>query len=129
MVLDASAILELLLATEVGAALQSRILTEDHSLHAPQLADVEVVHVLRRYERAGTIAPQRARMAVDDLTDLRMTRHSHRPLLGRIWGLRGNLTGYDAIYLALAEALGVPLLTRDARLAAAPGHKATVEVL
>ena len=57
------------------------------------------------------------------------TRHAHRPLLPRCWELRDNVTPYDAAYVALAEALGVPLLTADARLANAPGIRCEVELL
>lgn len=128
-VVDASLALELLLLTRTGARVQRRILEERHTLHAPHLVDVEVAHVLRRYQRAGELSAARGRAAIEDLASLRMTRYPHHLLLGRMWALRGNLTGYDAAYIALAEALDAPLLTRDARLAAAPGHAAQVEVV
>jgi predicted nucleic acid-binding protein len=65
---------------------------------------------------------------LDDLLDLPLTRYPHEPFLARVWELRTNVTAYDAVYLALAEALKAPLLTRDQRLAACRGHQASVEV-
>ena len=85
--------------------------------------------MLRRYERAGELSTGRAHAAVTDLGDLPLQRYQHAPLLPRMWELRLNLTGYDAAYVALAEVLRAPLVTADARLASAPGHRATVEVL
>jgi predicted nucleic acid-binding protein len=128
-VLDASAVLELLLASRTGTALRQRILEGAHALHAPHLIDVEVAHVLRRYERTGGLSAHRGRAAVEDLASLRMTRHPHDLLLPRIWELRANLTGYDAAYLALAELLDAPLWTRDARLADRSVHRARVAVV
>ena len=127
-VLDASAALEILLGTDAGEALRERILGRPDRLAAPHLLDVEVAHVLRRYERAHELAAQRAQMALAALADMPIARYSHTPLLPRTWQLRANLTAYDAIYVALAETLDVPLLTRDAKLAAAPGHRAKVEI-
>ena len=68
-------------------------------------------------------------MALSDLADFPLHRYGHEFMLPRIWELRDNLTAYDAAYVALAEALDAPLLTRDARLAAAPGHRARIEVV
>ena len=98
------------------------------TLHAPHLLDLEVLQVLRRYAAAGEISAERAREALDDLAAFRLRRWAHEPLTLRIWDLRQNLTAYDAAYVALAEALGAPLLTRDRRLASAPGIRARVEV-
>ena len=67
--------------------------------------------------------------ALTDLADLPLNRYPHLPLLARVWQLRHNVTAYDAVYLALAEALRAPLLTRDARLASAPGHRARVALV
>ncbi|HYZ40455.1 MAG TPA: type II toxin-antitoxin system VapC family toxin [Stellaceae bacterium] len=55
-----------------------------------------------------------------------MHRYPHDLLLQRVWELRTNLTAYDAVYVALAEALEAPLLTRDRRLATATGHHARI---
>lgn len=128
-VLDASAALEVLLRSPAAARIEERIFAAGESLHAPHLIDLEVAQVLRRLAAAGAIDGERGRQALADQADLPLTRYPHDLLLPRIWELRGNATAYDAAYLALAEALAAPLVTRDARLAAAPGHRAEVEVL
>lgn len=127
-VLDASAAVDWLLQTRAGMQIEDRIYQSDESLHAPHLLDLEVAQVLRRLVREGMIPPLRAREAVDDLLDLRVTRYPHDVLLPRIWQLRQNLTAYAAAYVALAEELGAILLTRDGRLSSASGHKARIEV-
>ena len=96
---------------------------------APELVDIEVTSVLRRLTNAGKLAPDRAKQALGDLVSLRIARVSHRPLLERCWELRENVSPYDAVYVALAELLGVPLLTADERLVAAPGVRCSFEVL
>jgi len=128
-VLDASAVLELLLNTTIGQSVARRIAPPHLSLHAPHLLDLEVAQVLRRYVRAGHLSSVRALQALRDLLQLDLARYPHEPLLSRVWALRQNLTAYDAAYVALAEALRAPLLTLDARLAAAPGVKARVEIV
>ncbi len=128
-VLDASAVLELLLNTEGGALVSERIADPAESLHAPHLLAVEVTQVLRRYVATQSITSELARAALDDLTALDIDRYAHEPFLDRVWELRDNLTAYDAVYLALAEVLECPLLTFDSRLAASPGHRASVESL
>lgn len=128
-ILDASAALELILDSSAAAAVREKILANGGRLAAPHLLDVEVAQVLRRYHRGGEISDQRARMALADLADLPLTRYPHTPFLDRIWELRENLTGYDAAYVALAEALAMPLLTCDAKLASAPRHGARIELI
>jgi predicted nucleic acid-binding protein len=128
-VLDASAVLELLLRTPAADRLTARLLHPEESLQAPHLLDLEVAQVIRRYWLAGKLTTERAGEALADFEDLRIHRHPHEPLLSRVWELRHNLTAYDAVYVALAEALDVPLLTRDARLASAPGHMAAVQIV
>lgn len=110
-----------------GDAARGRLRGQD--LAAPELIDLEVASVLRRQLSIGKLDTRRGRMALDDLLALPVERASHRPLLARCWELRDNLSVYDAAYVALAEALGTPLLTADARLAKAPGLKCAVEVL
>ncbi len=128
-VIDASAVLELLLATSAGAQIEERVFSTAETLYAPHLLDLEVVQVLRRYSSAGDMTPQRAQEALNDLADLPLNRYPHDVFLFRIWELRHTLTAYDAAYLALAEALAAPLVTCDARLASAPGHRVRVELL
>jgi predicted nucleic acid-binding protein len=128
-ILDASAVVELLLGTRAGAAVARRIAPFGESLHAPHLIDLEVAQALRRYARSGQMSEGRAEEALDDLADLDLRRYPHDVLLSRIWALRRNVTAYDAAYLALAELLPAPLLTADARLAKVPGARARVEVL
>jgi predicted nucleic acid-binding protein len=127
-VVDASAILELLLRTPAAASVERRLFGGRETLHAPHLLDVEVAHVIRRYALAGEVSAEQGGEALEDLEDLSLRRHPHDILLKRVWELRANLTAYDAIYVALAEALDAPLFTRDRRLAAAPGHRARVEL-
>ncbi len=126
-VIDASAVLELLLITSTGAQIERRVFSTGETLHAPHLLDLEVVQVLRRYSVAGDMSPERAQEALRDLADLPLARYPHDLFLFRIWELRHNLTAYDAAYLALAETLAALLVTCDARLASAPGHRARVE--
>jgi predicted nucleic acid-binding protein len=127
-VVDASALLEVLLGTEAAPAVESRLFGGE-TLHAPHVLDLEVAQVLRRYERAGELTAVRGRQALEDLAGLRLERYPHHLFLSRIWALRSNVTAYDAAYLALAEALDAPLVTRDRRLRGVPGHAATVEVV
>lgn len=127
-VLDASATVDWLLQTPAGQHIEHRIYSAGESLHAPHLLDLEVVQVLRRLVREGTVPANRADEAVRDLLDLRLTRYPHFMLLPRVWQLRHNFSAYDAAYVGLAEKLRAPLITRDGRFAAAPGHAAIIEL-
>ena len=98
-------------------------------LVAPHVIDLEVVSAWRRLGAAGQLDERRVELALADLLALRLERVAHGPLLGRCWDLRTNLTIYDAVYVALAEALTSTLLTADRRLADAPGIHCAVEVL
>lgn len=129
MVLDASVVLEILLQLPGAERLERRVSRSEGALYAPQLLDVEVVQALRRYVARGECTAERGEAAVAVLRDFPMVRYPHQPLLTRIWALRDNCTAYDAAYVALAETLGAPLVTRDAGLAAAPGHRARIELL
>jgi predicted nucleic acid-binding protein len=128
-VVDASALLEVLLRTPAAPAVERRLFDAGESLHAPHLIDLEAAQVLRRYVAAGQISAERGRAALDDLAALSLRRYPHDWLMMRVWRLRDNLTAYDAVYVALSEALAAPLLTRDRRLAAAAGHRAQVELV
>jgi predicted nucleic acid-binding protein len=128
-VLDASSVVDLLLSPSTSAPAWRRILSPDESLHAPQLLDLEVTQVLRRCVLSRMLTEDRAAQAVEALRALRVIRHSHLPLLARVWQLRHNLTAYDAAYVALAEELGATLVTRDAKLASATGHRARIDLV
>jgi predicted nucleic acid-binding protein len=107
-VLDTSALLELLLVTDKGGAVAERIAAPEETLHAPQLIDLEVAQVLRRYVARRQLDEARASQALEELRDLDLNRYPHDVLLERIWELRHDASAYDAAYLALAEALGPP---------------------
>jgi predicted nucleic acid-binding protein len=125
-VVDASAALEVLRQTTAAQRIEARLFAPGETLHAPHLIDLEVVHVLRRYEARRLIDAQRGQEASDDLTAWPLTRYAHDLFLARIWALQHNLTAYDAAYEALAETLQVTLVTCDTRLAASAGHRATI---
>jgi predicted nucleic acid-binding protein len=127
-VLDASAAIDWLLQTPAGLRIEQRIYARQDTLHSVHLLDLEFVQVLRRLVREGTLTPRRAVEAIEDMAALRIARYPPVLLLQRIWRLRQNLSAYDAAYVALAEELQAPLITRDRRIAAAPGHAAAVEV-
>lgn len=127
-VLDASATIEWLIQSPVGQRMEQRIYSANESLHAPHLLDLEVSQVLRRLVREGTVSTNRADQVIRDLLALRLIRYPHFVLLPRIWQLRQNFSAYDASYIGLAESLPAPLITRDKRLAAAPGHSAVIEL-
>lgn len=126
--LDASAAIDWLLRTEAGRRIEGRIYARDETLHAPYLLDLEVTQVLRRMVRRDEIPDRRADEAIVDLLRLRIHLYPHRPLVSRIWQMRHNFSAYDAAYVALAEKLDATLVTIDARLAAASGHRATIEL-
>jgi predicted nucleic acid-binding protein len=128
-VIDASAVIELLLNTAEGQRIATIVLTPDETLHAPHLLDLEVAQVLRRYNASGEMKPARAREALEDYLDLPVTRYPHDLILSRIWELRQNFTAYDASYLALAELLNATLITCDAAFASSKGHRARVNLV
>jgi predicted nucleic acid-binding protein len=127
-VLDASALVELLLGTAQGRLIADRIVDTTLGLHVPHLADLEVAQTLRRYVREGDLDEASALSALEDLRALDLERHAHEPLLDRIWDLRRNVTVYDAAYVALAEVLNTTVLTCDRKLARAPGMRNRVEL-
>ena len=128
-VVDASTLVEVLLRARGAQAIEDRLFENGQTLHAPHLIDVEVAHAIRRYAISGQIKGDRGRAAFAILAALPLNRYPHGFLLPRIWDLRNNLTAYDAVYIALAETLQVPLITRDRRLAGAAGHRARIELV
>ena len=128
-VIDASAMLEFLLQTPLGSQVEARLFRDRDEFHAPHLLDVEVAQALRRLVRTGDVRSDRAEGALVDLLDFDLRRHSHVDLLGRAWELRDNLTAYDAMYVALAEALDAPLVTCDGPLGQTPGHAARIDAI
>jgi len=128
-VIDASAVLELVLRTGKGKSIEARVLVPEESLHAPHLIDVEVAQALRRLVQLKELPAVRARQALDDHAALHIKRASHEDMLDRLWELRESVTAYDATYVALAEALDAPLITCDSKLARSHGHRAIVELI
>jgi predicted nucleic acid-binding protein len=123
-VIDASVLVNALL---VNRSARSRLAAE--SLQAPELIDAEVLSVLRRLVLAGKLQDCAALQALTVAHQLGLRRYVSRALWRRAWELRLNLSAYDALYVALAEQLQVPLLTADARLARAPGLRCCVELV
>ena len=132
MVVDASVVVAALADShEAGRVARERLRAAD-DLAAPQLLDLEVVSVLRRMVFHGLISPHQAQLAVTDLGNLDVDRWDHGGLVQRVWELRDALSAYDAAYVALAEEIGCPLLTGDAKLAKGAEHArsaAEIEVL
>lgn len=114
--------------TALGADARDRI---DHaqSTHLPHGADLEVLHVLRGLWLRGVVDDEGASYGLAAYRAMRLVRHPHEDLLARIWQLRGSVTAYDAAFVALAEALDVPMLTADVRLLGANGPRSKFEVL
>ncbi|HAH09013.1 MAG TPA: VapC toxin family PIN domain ribonuclease [Alphaproteobacteria bacterium] len=128
-VIDASAVLELILKTESANRIRDRIFQPEISLLAPHVIDLEVLQVLRRFMLAKTLTEAAAQNSLDLWFTMRVVRYAHQPLARRIFWLRQNFTAYDAAYIALAEANSAPLVTHDAKLARATGHFARVELI
>jgi predicted nucleic acid-binding protein len=128
-VIDASAMLEFLLQTPLGTRVEARLFRHGEEFHSPHLVDVEVTQGLRRLVRSGEVTAVRAAEAIADLADIDLHRHPHLDLLTRVWQLRENVTAYDAMYVALAEALDATVITCNAPLAKVPGHRARIEAV
>lgn len=124
-VIDASAMVEALIGRDADYELLDALAGD---VDAPHLLDVEVLAVLRGLQLGGKLDTSGADVAIQDHFALTITRHELHPLADRIWQLRHQHTSYDANYLALAEALNVPLFTCDAKLAVV-GHDAEVRVV
>lgn len=127
LVCDASAIVTVLLDSGDGGDWLARRLAAAE-VCAPALLPFECANVIRRHELAGLISSDQAAQAHADLLDLPVDLFPYEVLAQRVWQLRGNLTSYDAAYVALAEALDAPLITLDRRIASAPGIACRVEV-
>lgn len=95
---------------------------------APELLDVETLSIMRKLVRRGALSETFATRTLQRVHDAPIARLSHRSLLFRAWDLRDSFSAYDACYIALAEQLGVPLLTCDGKLARAHGHHASIEL-
>ena len=128
-VVDASSVLELLLRTSRAGAIEAQLLTPGETLHAPHLLDVEVLQVLRRFTLNRELSAARAELALGDFAGLRIQRYAHELFLARAWELRSNFSAYDAMYVALSEALQARLLTHDKRLAQAARRFIDVEAV
>lgn len=126
-VIDSAAVVDALTTAPDTDQLRARM--RDDELHAPMLLDFEVVSALRGLTLGGELGAARADDALTDYADLPMQRwEAADALRRRAFGLRHNVSAYDAAYLALAEALECPLLTRDTRLARSSGHAVQIEV-
>ena len=107
----------------------TEIVAVTRELHAPEILDLEVVSAIRSVVLRRLTTIDHATRLIASLATIPIIRHSHQSLLTRVWQLRDNATAYDAAYLALAEQLDAPLVTRDARLARAAGHRARVRLV
>lgn len=128
-VVDASVVAEFLLGTPRGQKLEALLNDPEVELHVPALCDIEMAAVLRRAWLSRRLGAERAYDALEDYLDLPLARHGHAYLLGRVFGLRRNVSAYDATYLALAEWLEAALLTSDEALKKAAQQQSGVEVL
>jgi predicted nucleic acid-binding protein len=127
LVVDASVLFEVVADTPESESLRTRLAADvDHA--APHLVDAEVLSVIQTQHRVGALDATAATQAVDDLRYWPGERWPHRPLLERAWELRHDVRGYDALYVALAEALGATLLTLDRRLAEVAAVECPVEI-
>ncbi len=118
-VLDASALVRYVARVGDDAGWVRALLGAERELHAPELVDAETLQGLRGLVIRGELTQAAATSAIAELLDSQLLRYPHRPLLERAWSLRGQLTAYDALYVALAEALDATLVTTDRKLARA----------
>ncbi len=126
LVIDAGCLFEIVVGTREAEPVRER-LAADQNWAAPHLVDVEVYGVIRDKHRAGRLDRTTAAQAVEDLADWPGERFAHRMFLSRAWELRDNIRGWDAMYVALAEALDAVLLTTDGRLTRAAGLRCQIE--
>jgi predicted nucleic acid-binding protein len=123
-VLDASAVAELLVKSPVGLRLRADLDGREDPIAVPHLLDIEVVAALRRMAARRDLESSRMDQLLWELSLFPAERYPHLPLLGRVWELRNNFTAYDAVYIALAEATAGVLYTTDGKLCR--GHRAKV---
>ncbi len=123
-VVDASAIVDFLLDVKSVVARLGL-----HALHAPVTVDAEVLHGLRRKWLNDAVTDEEAEVALALFRRIEIERHAVQSFVKRMWALRHNVTAYDAGYVALAESLELPLLTRDRRLSLSSGHVAKIEYI
>ncbi len=128
LVVDASCLCEVLIGAPGAEAVRARMAADDDHA-APHVVDVEVFGVIRREHLRGRLDRTAATQAVEDLRSWPGERFGHRHLLERAWELRDTVRGWDAMYVALAEALDATLLTTDRRLAAAAGPACRIDAL
>ena len=127
-VVDSAAVIDALSGVAGADALRARLASEE--LHAPDLLGYEVVSALRGLTLGGMLSEARALDLLTDFDDVPIHRWASADgLRRRAFALRHNVSAYDAAYLALAEALGCAVMTRDARLARSTGHQVEVVVL
>lgn len=115
-----------MIVLDASARIRARIEAED-DIRVPHLFEVEVLHTLRREYLRGLLSDERAKIALNRLSTMGLTRHPHTPFIERTWELRENITAYDASYITLAETLDAPLITTDGPLARSSSHRANVE--
>lgn len=128
LVVDASCLYDVLVGKPGAERIRWR-LAADPDQAAPHVIDVEVLSVVRRNFLLGQLDHTAAVQAVEDLRDWPGERFGHRALLERAWELRDNVRGWDAMYVALAEAFRATLLTTDQRLSGASGIRCQVELI
>lgn len=128
-VVDASALVELALNSPAAGAVAVHLRASAGAVHAPSFVVVEVANALRRLEARQVIGPARASESLTAVRSLEMTIHDPEPFVTRVWALRHAVTGYDAAYIALAEAPSAPLVTGDARLARSHGRTAEIALV
>ena len=127
-VVDASIVVHLIVDAAVDPSIVELVRRAER-LTAPHIIDLEVLNALRRHRQYKKISPERLTIALADFASIPIERHTTNHLNSRIWQLCNNLTPYDACYIALAEELNIPLLSRDAKMSGAPNLSANVIIV